>query len=151
MEKLYTVEDIAKITMMTSRTIRNYIKNGMLKGKKIGGQWRFTEGDVNNLMDNGTYRAKHISNLKQDIISFVDGVSDTIKGDVQTCTIIDLYQDRNVVAGKQKELMEFINSNSSSTDNGMRFSSEYIESEAKTRIVIFAQPEFITRAMQILK
>ncbi|MGM8370207.1 helix-turn-helix domain-containing protein, partial (plasmid) [Clostridium perfringens] len=41
-EKLYTIEDIAKMTRLTSRTIRNYLKDGILEGKKIGGQWRFT-------------------------------------------------------------------------------------------------------------
>lgn len=33
-DKLYTVEDIAKMTSLTSRTIRNYLKNGSLTGKK---------------------------------------------------------------------------------------------------------------------
>jgi excisionase family DNA binding protein len=42
-EKMYTVEDIAQITSMTARTIRNYLKDGTLKGRKIGGQWRFTQ------------------------------------------------------------------------------------------------------------
>ena len=54
MEKLYTVEDIANMTSTTSRTIRNYLKDGLLKGKKIGGQWRFTEEDIKNFMDSGT-------------------------------------------------------------------------------------------------
>lgn len=33
-KKLYTVEDVAKMTGLTTRTIRNYIKDGKLKGKK---------------------------------------------------------------------------------------------------------------------
>ena len=44
-EKLYTIEDIANMTRLTSRTIRNYLKDGILEGKKIGGQWRFTMKD----------------------------------------------------------------------------------------------------------
>jgi excisionase family DNA binding protein len=44
MGKLYTVEDIAKITGLTSRTIRNYLRNGSLDGKKLVGNgvllWR---------------------------------------------------------------------------------------------------------------
>ena len=45
-EKLYTVADVADITGLTSRTIRNYLKEGVLKGHKIGVQWRFTEEEI---------------------------------------------------------------------------------------------------------
>ncbi len=44
--KLYTVEDVANRTGLTDRTIRNYLRDGKLKGKKIGGQWRFTVDDI---------------------------------------------------------------------------------------------------------
>ena len=45
-EKLYTAEDVAQITGLTLRTIRNYIKSGRLKGHRVGVQWRFTEADI---------------------------------------------------------------------------------------------------------
>ncbi len=45
----YTVEDVAKITGLSTRTIRNYLKDGKLQGKKIGVQWRFTEENIKNL------------------------------------------------------------------------------------------------------
>jgi excisionase family DNA binding protein len=151
MEKLYTVDDIAKMTMMTSRTIRTYIKDGILKGKKIGGQWRFTEEDVKSFMDNGAYKVEHFSNLKQDIVDFIDGVNDFVKGEIQACTIVDLYQEKDVVADKQEKLMAFISSHADTPNNWMSFSSEYIESESKTRIVIFAQPKFLIEALKILE
>ena len=51
-EKLFTVEDIAQMTSLTSRTIRNYLKNGTLQGNKIGGQWRFTMDNIRQLFNN---------------------------------------------------------------------------------------------------
>jgi len=48
-EKLYTVSDVANLTGMTDRTIRNYLKDGTLRGRKIGVQWRFTEDDIRQL------------------------------------------------------------------------------------------------------
>lgn len=50
-EKLYTVEDVAQITGLTLRTIRNYLKDGRLKGRRIGVQWRFTAEDIQALFD----------------------------------------------------------------------------------------------------
>ncbi len=46
MEKLYTVEDVAQMTGLTSRTIRNYLADGRLTGRKVGAQWRFTEENI---------------------------------------------------------------------------------------------------------
>lgn len=51
MEKLYTVEEVAKQLSVTGRTIRNYLKSGRLVGRKIGGQWRFPESEVQRLLN----------------------------------------------------------------------------------------------------
>ena len=53
-EKLYTVADVAQITGLTSRTIRNYLKDGTLTGQKIGVQWRFTEDEIKKLFSRQT-------------------------------------------------------------------------------------------------
>ena len=153
MEKLYTVEEIATMTMLTSRTIRNYIKDGLLKGRKIGGQWRFTEEDIKNLMDNGTYIDEHLKNIRQDVLDFIDGVNtfaDNI-GEIQTCTIIDLYQEEEIVKEKIDKLMAFINSHNETRGNWMSFSWDKIESESKQRVVIFANPTYLIEALKILQ
>ncbi len=53
MEKLYTVEEVAELASVTGRTIRNYLKSGRLVGRKIGGQWRFPENEVQRLLNGG--------------------------------------------------------------------------------------------------
>jgi len=152
MEKLHTVEDIANMTTLTTRTIRNYLKDGLLKGRKIGGQWRFTEEDIKNLLDSGNYREEQLKNLRQEVLDFIDGVNtftDNI-GEIQTCSIIDLYEEEEIVKVKLDKLMEFINSYNE-TDNCMRFSYEYIESESKRRVVLFANPKYLIKALEILQ
>lgn len=52
-EKLYTVEEVAELASVTGRTIRNYLKSGRLVGRKIGGQWRFPESEVQRLLSGG--------------------------------------------------------------------------------------------------
>ena len=54
-EKYYSISDIAKLTKLTDRTIRNYLANGSLKGKKIGGQWRFTQSDIRGLFSDDKF------------------------------------------------------------------------------------------------
>lgn len=153
MEKLYTVEDIANMTSMTSRTIRNYLKDGILKGRKIGGQWRFTEEDIGNFMDSGTVTKDFADKIKQDVLDFIDGVNTEYTGEIQTCAIIDLYQEKDIVESKRDRLVEFINL---SKDDGlkpnyMRYLFEYIESESKGRITLFAPPKYLVEALKILQ
>ena len=65
-QKLYTVADVAELTGLTSRTIRNYLKDGTLQGRKIGVQWRFTEEDINRLfseVDTGGQKVVHIEDV----------------------------------------------------------------------------------------
>lgn len=42
MKEFCTIEDIAVMTGLTTRTIRSYLANGQLDGEKIDGVWQFT-------------------------------------------------------------------------------------------------------------
>ena len=48
----YSIEDISKMTYITPRTLRNYIKKGILIGDKVGGHWKFTKDNVEALLSN---------------------------------------------------------------------------------------------------
>ena len=45
-EKLFTINDVAALTSLTTRTIRNHLKDGSINGLKVGGQWRFRMSDI---------------------------------------------------------------------------------------------------------
>lgn len=40
---LYSLKETAALLNVTPRTLHNYISRGYIKGRKIGGGWRFTE------------------------------------------------------------------------------------------------------------
>lgn len=141
-----------KMTALTTRTIRNYLKDGILKGRKIGGQWRFTEEDIKSLMDSGTFREDFTDKQKQEIIDFLDGVNTEYTEAIQTCTIVDLYQEKDILENKEKKLLEFINSPDTANKlkpRYMSFSWEYIDSEAKA--TLSAAPNYIIEALKILQ
>ena len=43
MEKTYTMQDVAAMTGLTTRTLRSYQQQGFLRGEKENGVWRFTD------------------------------------------------------------------------------------------------------------
>jgi DNA-binding transcriptional MerR regulator len=46
MKEFFTIDDLSTITMLSTRTLRNYITQGFLDGEKIDGAWRFTSEDI---------------------------------------------------------------------------------------------------------
>ena len=45
----YSIEDLATFTGLTDRTLRSYLKEGRLTGRKEDGAWRFTPEDLEKL------------------------------------------------------------------------------------------------------
>ena len=46
MDEKYTLNDLATMTGFSTRTLRNYVNLGLLKGEKIDGAWRFGADDL---------------------------------------------------------------------------------------------------------
>jgi excisionase family DNA binding protein len=150
-EKLYTVEDIAKMTGFTSRTIRNYLKDGSLQGSKIGGQWRFKMENIKRLFDNSKFLNDINSHKKQQVLDFIDGVNTDIQGEIQVCTIIDRYCE-NQKAGKHiyEKLVAVINDIKGDDHPMAKFDYEFIEKENKARFILFGNPDYIIKTLQLL-
>ena len=70
-EKLYSISDIAKKTKLTDRTIRNYLASGTLKGRKVGGQWRFTQDDIKALFSNDEFADDMLAKSEKNIQKYI--------------------------------------------------------------------------------
>ncbi len=149
LEKLYTVEDVAHMMELTSRTIRNYLKDGSLKGRKIGGQWRFTEEDIKNFMDSGHFSDDKLKKDREDVIDFFDGVNTDVDWKDPVCIITDLYIDTETAVDKCNKINELISSNK--IREPVRFSYRYNDDEKKARFIIFSKTAMISAMLDILK
>ena len=83
----YTLNDIATMTGFTTRTLRNYLRMGILTGEKADGVWRFSEEQLWAFMDNPS--ARQGMHAKQNAI-----VTDFLlmggRKENRTCVILDL-------------------------------------------------------------
>ena len=149
-EDLYTVEDIARMTMLTSRTIRNYLKDGMLTGRKIGGQWRFTKKDIENLFQDNKVEEEMKNNRRQDVMDFINGVNTDMGGELQLCTIADYYCTKMQLLDNLNMRFNKVISELNTTAQ-LRFYYEYIEKEQKARYTFLGTPAFIKAAAELLE
>ena len=52
---LYSVPDLSQMLNVTSVSIRNYIKQGHLKGQKVMGRWFVSEQEVSDFLKELSY------------------------------------------------------------------------------------------------
>lgn len=86
----YTINEIAKMSGLTTRTIRNYLTDGQIHGEKKGGKWVFTCEDFVDMLENPyvgpAIKAKNNAPL-------FDFIRDEKKIVDSTCIIIDRCVD----------------------------------------------------------
>ena len=51
-DRLYTIREAAEFLRLNTRTVREYLKRGEIKGKIIGKQWRFRRADLDAFFEN---------------------------------------------------------------------------------------------------
>lgn len=144
-EKLYSLADIAKKTKLTDRTIRNYLANGTLKGRKIGGQWRFTQNDINALFNNEEFADDMLSKSEKNINKYVKNEF-VFNSNNTMCSIlnvtIDSKEKRKLMYSKIKELP---------VDDDKKEQVSFIEENGHIKMVIIASFDFVYKVLEVVK
>lgn len=68
---LYTLGHLAVFTGLTDRTLRNYIKMGLLEGEKINGVWHFTPSQVESFISNKSVRPSILAKNNALVYDFI--------------------------------------------------------------------------------
>lgn len=50
MKNYYSVNELAEILGVTTRSVRNYLREGKLQGVKVGGKWKFSEENLSEFL-----------------------------------------------------------------------------------------------------
>lgn len=87
MEKNYNLNDLALMTGFTTRTLRNYLLSGVLKGEKIDGVWRFTPEDLDRFFSEPF--VKEGIRIKRSAVVF-DFLACKDRKTARTCAILDI-------------------------------------------------------------
>lgn len=87
MKELYTINDIAQMTGLSTRTVRNYINSEVLKGEKIDGVWQFTAQEYSDFI--GDRNVMPSIKAKKNAIIY-DFLLDEKKKQEEVCIILDI-------------------------------------------------------------
>ena len=86
MEETYTIQDLAGMTGLNERTIRGYLADGLLKGEKIEGAWRFTAEQFGDFLAQDMVRASVQAKANAVVYDFL--ITDRRK-ESAACLILD--------------------------------------------------------------
>lgn len=89
---MYTIKDLAIITRLSDRTLRNYLNLGVLNGEKKNGTWIFTPQQIQKFLENKMVKAA--TDAKRNALVF-DFMANTWKKENAACMILDLQQDHS--------------------------------------------------------
>ncbi len=87
MDRNYSLNEIAIMTGFSTRTLRNYLNQGLLKGEKIDGAWQFTAEEIDRFFAEPF--VKEGLRIKRNSIVF-DFLADRTKKEKRTCVILDI-------------------------------------------------------------
>lgn len=83
----FTINHVALLTSLTDRTLRSYIRTGLLQGEKINGLWHFSPEQVDAFVRHPAVRPSILAKNNAVIYDFL---LDDRKREAQLCTILDL-------------------------------------------------------------
>ena len=132
----YTMNDIAGMTGLTTRTLRNYLKSGILCGEKEDGVWKFSEEQFAAFIEHPAVKPG-IRAKRQSIV--YDFLMTDKKKESQTCVILDIQAEHDA-AGKVSEF--FCNRIKEQADDNVRFGFEWYKRNVR---VILSGPENTVR------
>ena len=106
MTETYTIQDIAGMTGLNERTIRSYLADGLLKGEKTDGAWRFTAEHFGDFLRQDMVRASVQAKANAVVYDFL--ITDRRK-ESAACLILDQPSAEGQEPGLREALSEQVN------------------------------------------
>lgn len=145
--ELLDIEKVSQILGMHPKTIRKYIRDGLLKGHKIGGEWRVKVENLESFINKDEYVEEQKKNQMRKLKDFIDGNYDISQSKIEICSIMDIYvEDKGMAEKIMINLMTEIN-NKNDDSESIRCEYNFEESKNRARFVFWGQPKIISKLL----
>lgn len=135
----YNLNQVAMISGLTTRTLRNHINLGLLKGEKIDGNWRFTEEELEAYLADPMVRQATKARSHAVIYDFL---ADSFKQSNRICTILDFPVSADEAIGISQFFGREI------CDHGADIEFRYINEKHFARFILSGSEEQVKDLMQ---
>lgn len=143
--KMYSIEETAKILNVHAITVRRYIKEGKIVASKIGGKWNITSSSIEELLD----KSINIKKSNDKIKDFTENFSTKDKK-ISVCSIINVKSESPEELGPIcNELMTAINANDP-LRKWVNFEYMFLQEEHIGRFTIYGNPKFVGKLLSIV-
>ena len=123
MHETYTIPDVAAMTGLNERTIRNYLASGQLRGEKVEGVWRFTAEQFGAFLAQDMVRGSVRAKANAIVYDFL--ITDR-REEAATCLILD----QPVPDGGEPALREKLTAQVNAL--GLRWAYQYRNGQARS-------------------
>ena len=86
--KTYSINELSLITGLTTRTLRNYLKDGLLEGEKPDGNWVFTDEQISSFVSHPSVAPSIQAKNKAIVYDFLGNIK---KEKHEGCIILDYH------------------------------------------------------------
>ena len=135
----YNLNQVSMITGLTTRTLRNHLKLGLLTGGKIDGNWSFTEEELDRYIADPSVKQAILA--KQHAVVY-DFLADPFKKTNRICTILDFP----VPMEEALEIAQFFGREI--TDHGEDIEFRYINEKNYARFILSGSEEQVRELMK---
>jgi excisionase family DNA binding protein len=132
-EELFTVDRVAEKVGLHPRTVRRFIREGRLRAKKIGKQWRILSRDLDELI--GKEAADE------------EAPGDRRTGRIQVSAVVDILVDDEAAAARVFNSMLAAVTGKGPEYGAVHYESLYLRDERKARLMFWGDAAFIGGAL----
>ena len=146
---IFTVDQVAEMFGFHPKTVRRFIREGKLKARKVGGQWRIMEHDVNTFMgvEDVTNRA---GDRRQEVNDSIKRTKRNRKQKVQVSSIVDVFvEDKDEALRFSTTILAAMNSRDPEHGNA-RCDFLFYEDELKARFILWGTPSFMSTMLSLI-
>ncbi len=135
MKDKYSIDEISLMSGLTTRTIRNYLKDGQIKAAKEDGKWVFSIKDFTDMLSNPYVKAAIRTKNNMPVLDFI---ADEKKSTDSACLVIDRVVD-------EKDMTAFIEKLCSLSQSEEGVSMRLDRTETHLRIILTGKEEAVRK------
>lgn len=98
---LYSVDDLHRQLGLSKMTIRTYLREGKIRGRKLGVKWYVSEKALHEYFDGGSPDKPKKNNSSQNYRYIVKGINDLVSEEEECDTIeetVDCIQEQAIIS-----------------------------------------------------